>query len=1353
MQGYGGFLKGLGWIRSNLQRPCKASSCHATFSRVVSVPSTARQRGNQWGVNRGFKSSSVCLVFFALLGCLRVGEATNPGPDHCDKVSWQFGIFNASGLNSKTDQIANLSGQAWVSSETHLTAAGVKQLKRGLGALKSNYKFLVPGEPCKARGPSSVGTFAGVLLISQFPSRKLPHDFDADLMATSRIQVAGMFVSGYWVQMGMCYGYPAGASHQQPLEQTEFLLDALITRIGCQSQGPRIICGDLNHDPASISQCERLRDLGFREVQELASFRWGIPEQPTGRGKSKIDQIWISSELQSILASVEVLPDQWADHAAVVARFANDPSPLYEYKWFMPQQFKWPHGDSIVGHYDTTVAPGIAYAAMWKSFEDSASTQLIAEGKEVSHKVLGRGQTLDVRATLTSPAPCKLARQGDLQPGYLGTSIKHSQWFRQLRRVQALLRMSRCSNPKPDNHIKMVELWSAIRNASGFDSGFGLWWKEHGKSSVFPDGLPLLLPSTDQISQLFQDFQKHVNAFEKTLAKKKYHSAKDRRQNDLNYVFQDCKREAPEKVDTLIQSKSAIVEKLHPDDMAVSFSSTVGFDPNLPLVGEGQVYHIIESHQDQVWLADIEGLSPGSEVRQEVVECSDADILARFEQVWKPRWVNYQHVSLDQWNTIFAFAANKLPALSWDFPEWSIQYFQSSLSSKKARSATGPDGVSKQDLQSLGESGISAILSLYKAVENGSSWPPQVATGFVSSLNKQRGDGGVDSYRPVTVYSMIYRVWSSARAKSALKTLSKWLPNSVRGGVPSRQAKSVWYELAQLIESAHCTNTSLQGILVDIKRAFNALPRLPIWKAMKCLNFPRPILLAWANFVSMQQRRFRVRNSTGKGLQSCVGYPEGCAMSVFAMTIIDWLFELWVQSQVVHPTSVLSYVDDWQTLFGRPADFQLVWDSIVSFADCLDLEVDVNKSCLWAAHSEDRSVLKRHPLGTVLSARDLGAHQNFCRRSGNATVTSRILELKPFWKKLRLSLSPLRAKLQALIQAAWPRSLHAISVVHLGHHHYVSLRSSAAYGLKCRRVGSNPIALLATFPQSCDPELWAISQTIRDARELSCHQQIETMLACLSQSDEAIPSNGPTMALARRLARLGWQLVGNGFIRDDFGVFSIFASHWDAIQRRIRWSWPKVIASELNHRTTFSGIQYADIEELHQTLIRFSEADQTYLRCNLDGTLFIDQHRTKAERQAPRVCAACGKPDSFFHQHWECTATQSCRENFPWPELVDVLPACLVNHGWPVVSLAWLELQRHFESLPDLSLDVSECNLPGTMTLDFFVDGSVSFPGSESLDSPLGLSPSQQARAACGSIKWLLVGMLLEAIRLLIEVN
>ena len=836
-----------------------------------------------------------------------------------------------------------------------------------------------------------------------------------------------------------------------------------------------------------------------------------------------------------------------------------------------------------------------------------------------------------------------------------------------------------------------------------------------GEPSIFPSGFPSMLPHCSQVTLMFVAFHQRVRAFESTLAKKRYLCAKQRRKHDLAYVFKDCKNEPPSKVDSLIQSKSAIIESVNPDDLSIVFPEKVCFRQDVPLVCNGQAFKVLESHEDQVWLESVNGLESGSEVRQEIVTCSDAEVLQKFEQTWIPRWTKLTHLGLSQWDQVFAFAERALPKIDWEFPTWSISLFRQHLACKKTRSATGPDGVSRQDLVALPDSGASAIVQLFQAVESGHPWPPQVANGFVSSLDKQKGDGGVDSYRPVTVFSMVYRIWSSCRAKSALKTLGKHLPSSVRGGVPARQSRSVWFEISQLVAMSHSSVSSVQGILVDIQRAFNALPRLPIWKALSCVSFPASIITAWASFVSSQTRRFRVRNSTGNAISSCVGFPEGCALSVFSMAIIDWLFELWVQSQVMDPCRVLSYVDDWQLVFFSPLVVSNMWEAILSFAKLLDLTIDSSKSRVWAAHCEDRTKLKQHPLSTVLAVRDLGAHQNLCKRSGNATVVQRIKSLVPLWRKLKLSLAPLPAKLHALLQVAWPRSLYAASIVHIGKEHLKSLRAGAMKGLGCNRVGANPHALLATFRQFCDPEVWLIFQTCRDARELGCQDQFNQLLSSLVTQAFPVPTNGPTAVLSARISRLGWEIDSGACFHDCLGSFSLFDIHIDSLRQRIRLSWPKLIATEMSHRASFAGIQNADLDELQKGLKQFSVADQKYLRCNLDGTLFIDRNKSKEQRGKHRVCEWCGQPDSFHHRHWFCPAFQECREAFPWLNLIHRLPRCLVDHGWPVVSHAWLELMRHFEELPDLFHDVRRVKLPQTEVLDFFVDGSCQFPKEQKL--------------------------------------
>lgn len=252
------------------------------------------------------------------------------------------------------------------------------------------------------------------------------------------------------------------------------------------------------------------------------------------------------------------------------------------------------------------------------------------------------------------------------------------------------------------------------------------------------------------------------------------------------------------------------------------------------------------------------------------------------------------------------------------------------------------------------------------------------------------------------------------------------------------------------------SDRSLQGICLDICKCFNALPREPLWTALHQLGFPYGILRPWASFLAQNQRRFKVRSSTGGPVFSNVGFPEGCALSVFSMAVLDWIVALWIERLTPGPTTFLSYVDDWQVLFEQIDLFVSVWHSIQSAVKSLDLQLDEDKSFAWAALSQDRSHLASCPIACKLAARDLGAHQNYCRKAGNRTLVDRVKSMNQVWRLLRTCHSPFRLKCIALLQLAWPRALHGISIVKLGTTHFGSLRTGASRGLRASKVGSNP---------------------------------------------------------------------------------------------------------------------------------------------------------------------------------------------------------------------------------------------------------------------------------------------------------
>ena len=524
----------------------------------------------------------------------------------------------------------------------------------------------------------------------------------------------------------------------------------------------------------------------------------------------------------------------------------------------------------------------------------------------------------------------------------------------------------------------------------------------------------------------------------------------------------------------------------------------------------------------------------------------------------------------------------------------------------------------------------------------------------------------------------------------------------------------MWFEISQLIEASHLAESPLHGVLLDVQRAFNALPRYPIWALLIALDAPKWFVQTWSAFVTGQNRRFRVRASVGDSIYSTVGYPEGCALSVVAMTLLDWVLDAWLCAMVGDPHSLVTYVDDWHVVYPNVVSFPIILSSVQEFAHATDLVIDDKKSHVWASHAESRAILRSSGNRVTLSARDLGAHHNFCLRRGNRTLVERLEQMPSVWVKLRSCVSPYRLKIYGLLQLAWTRAFYGISVVHLGHSHFVKLRTGASRGLRVDRVGSNPILHLSSNGFQVDPEAFCIAQTLREVREVGNVEWMQSVWQCLWIDPQRVPFNGPCRILVQRLSRLGWTLTPKGLCVDLLGTFCPFTLPWNDIVFRMQLAWPQVMAAEVSHRSSFQGFEFANLFELKQALAKFGPADAVFLRCSLDGTLYHDVGKDKSNRGHHSVCPHCGAIDSVFHHVWCCPFTAPCRSQFPWLNLVDTLPPCLTCHCWPVLTRAWISLQQWFVSVRVPDFAIAPCGLACDV-VDLFTDGACACPASPGL--------------------------------------
>ena len=1145
-----------------------------------------------------------------LLGC-RIGEASTPGPKHSkhsEELLWTLGCCNPSGLHGKQRLVSDLNTDILTVSETHFTARSRDQFKASLRGMGSNYTSLVAGCPLEARRVGSdAGSYSGVAVLSAHPSRSLCVDWPEDLYETSRLQFCTSFLHNMWVTGAVCYGYTEGKLHVNPRERTDRILDFGLSRL-LQSPGPRYYCGDWNHESSSLEVVPRLLQHGWQEVQTLAQRVTGAPVQPTCKGVSQKDFIWLSPELVQWFAGLRLDTESFPDHAVLVATFCGGSSCLERFLWPCPLPVDWRE------------VPPLATVVEFQA---------------------------------TDP----------------------TKQFRHLWQLRA----------------------------------FQAWWPQRQLHCLGdPLWIPCEPPAHALVEVILGAFHHEVRSLESQLQQAKGHFAKFAHEVDPQLVYKDVKRPMPEPVTSLVQPCEATVTELCHDDCSLILDRSVSLDCSLPVSLGGVSVSVIHADTDQVWVDSLESVPCPSKLVQPQFLGSLPALFDAFHEQWRSRWCRHDALPNSHWDQILGFAARVLPRQTIPHRVLDSTMIQTEAFRKKSYAATGLDGVSRADVLHACPNTLRSIANMFSHAEGSGDWPTQVVAGKVNSLAKTVGASSVGQFRPIVVYSMLYRIWSSVQARYLLHQADRWAAPQLYGNRPGRQAAHLWKSLLHDMEHARSHGLPMSGLMCDIEKAYNCLPRWPIVVSAMLVGTPFEVLNGWCGAMSMMRRHFKIRDNFSDGFLTSTGLAEGDALSCYGMLLLDQLLHDWIQA--TQPgLQVYSYVDDWSFVTYQPDRAVAQLDAALEFCSMCDLTLDLKKTFAWSLDPSVRATLRHAGIVVRHFARDLGAHLAFRKQFTNSTVKDRLGSLDEFWTSLRQSKCSYGRKTFALRAVGLPRGLYGISSAPLGKTVWVQLRRKASASLGMKKAGVNPLLLLGLVEDRCDPQLVATLLTCRDTREFASMSIWDEAVAPFALGVLDLVPTSPSRILVDRLFVLGLCPLAHGFVQDQFGVFQFLSGNFAELTLRLQWAWQHFVDAELSHRSSFRGLWNVDVSAVRHVLSGLSADKQALFRLSLTGGFFTADAQTHWTDADP-VCKWCGAPDSVRHRVWECVYTLPLRQKLAprARQCLDDLPPALSCHGWAMFPSTWKPFVR---SLLQVSPRIPElaCCLSATGWNHIFTDGSCYF--------------------------------------------
>ena len=788
----------------------------------------------------------------------RYGEARHPGPQAHDEQHGgllRIGLSNPTGIRKKEPQLIELGPGVWNYAETHLTEATKRTssyvLKKLARSQNRDIRF-VTGAAVEVRSNSTwAGNWSGVAQLSDLPTVPISIGWQPDHWQSSRVLVTRQWASNLPITVCTFYGFPS--SPTWPMAKR--LLETFTREIVLGTSGVRVIAGDYNAPPESLSHQKIWRQHGWVNAQTHAIQHLGHTWQPTFKQSTEPDQVWLSPEAAALLRGLEI-KQVFAEHATVMSNWKCRSLPS-----------KFSNGHFRVNSLGTplklraTSRFSIMGQMCLLELITLANGQLVLKGTLKNNykgkgfrrmKMMGRGQRVEPTVMDETMPISRASRNGEiqLQNDLIGTAVKLH--FQQARRLQSLQHALRAGKMTWQAVEYRLSLWTSIRRAKGFQSSFAAWWQSQSKKyEDSPTLLPETVPNLDMIELIYQEFLAHFRDMERWHTLQRTNLLKEKYKMNMRQLFRELKPQAKNTPDVFAEHKHFEVIE------ADSEQGLICLEPS-PEHHEGDHW----THEGaNVQILGYDGaicrVSPGTEIDigdtlvQHIFHSTVQQVQTQLVDFWKPRWQRCADIPPDQWQRIVAFVDAYFPTFELQLDPISLTDWRATIIHMKQRAARGLDGFSRDDMKWMDQSHTEWLLHRLNAIELGEQdWPQQLLHATVVWLEKYAGACQPAGFRPITIFSVIYRLWSSLRTRQMLALMRRVLPDGIHGFVPGAETTEIWLQVQGQIELARQEKEVLFGMSADLQKAFNHIGRKQTSLLAAKVGVSQRIMVPWGKFIS-----------------------------------------------------------------------------------------------------------------------------------------------------------------------------------------------------------------------------------------------------------------------------------------------------------------------------------------------------------------------------------------------------------------------------------------------------------------------------------------------------------------------
>ena len=945
---------------------------------------------------------------FSQMDC-RIGEADVPGPTGLTKPCLDIFHCNPTAVFGKVDEMVGWGEGVILAAETSATKRAQVITQRQFRNFGWHTVWSPHVDPYCQSTSELRGLAGGTAIFSALPVTPTLEPLPSDLEHCDRyVEAIVQYKPGCYMLVITIYGPTQGPRYNNPTVILNRLFSVAAQR-ALRFSGPSCIAGDFNMDVQCLQAWPCLFKAGWADAALLSSHLNGHEVEMTSDEAVRHSFVLISQHLVRGLQTCRTTHhDAFNKHPVLHARLDIDIVIEPVWNWCLPKSFdRYMHDPGLIEaaaakliHRSTNKTTQMisdgdldGLAKQWTRIaEDSlASSVVSADGMQLRVKPghFGRANKPPFRVFCPAIPIVKKPRDGDALPQIDQGTIELRRYIKQLHRLQSLCKQLKRLNHYPNSRarLQVQQLWNTIREAPGYHKSFDHWLFAYGFHEI-----PVDCPSFEvcgEIKDVFNTFYyKLEHEFRLHKSKLKQLQIIDEFRNGGATAFREIRDAECCPMTTVHFTNSVPIKNIRwtkTGTTILPLAQPAQIDPNFAVEFQGQKRKVVTVNENHVRLDHPVTLkSQDMTITQRCVTARPCEMLNKLEKSWKAFFQRDALSNPDDW-----IEADQLLNVLHDCPtmeytEIKPQDLEQAIQGTKIKSARGSDGFSTMDLRKIPTNLWQLLCVIFHTIEQcGAEWPNIWMLAKTLCLPKVSNPTTPLDIRPVTILSKTYRLWSRIRGKQIAIHLSSQVPATIGG--PSKGVAAEMIAMFSTVEIEHSlySNSHLCGVVLDIVKCYNAVPRPPLLKALAKLGVNQFIITAFDSMLTHMERFFEISGFCGSSWKTDTGIVEGCSIAVSCMLAVG----IWCDRHIAHAepsANNIMFADNWAIFHHNAEGLKRALQATVQFVDSLKMQLSPCKSWLWATCNKLRQSLKNisvHdiPIPVVLHAKDLGVDQRYAK--------------------------------------------------------------------------------------------------------------------------------------------------------------------------------------------------------------------------------------------------------------------------------------------------------------------------------------------------------------------------------------